>query len=63
MNLNVNQYHDPSYDFNPQEVLDRFPYKDLADEKLRDKLESSLKNGDRATVSIEKDRSVLSLRI
>ncbi|WP_316736763.1 hypothetical protein [Pedobacter aquatilis] len=63
MNLNVNQYHDPSYGFNLQEVLDRFPFKELADEKLKDKLESSLKNGDRATVSIEKDGSVVSLRI
>jgi len=63
MNLNVNQYHDPSYGFNLKEVLDRFPFKELADEKLREKLESSLQNGDRATVSIEKDGSVLALRI
>lgn len=63
MNLNVNQYHDPSYGFNLKEVLDRFPFKELANEKLRGKLESSLKNGDRATVSIEKDGSLLSLKI
>jgi len=63
MNLNVNQYHDPSYGFNLKEVLERFPFKELADEKLREKLESSLKNGDRASVSIEKDGKVLSLKI
>ena len=63
MNLNVNQYHDPSYGFNLKEVLERFPFKELADEKLREKLESSLQNGDRASVSIEKDGKVLSLKI
>ena len=63
MNLNVNQYHDPSYGFNLKEVLDRFPFKELEDEKSRGKLESSLRNGDRATVSIEKDGSVLALKI
>jgi hypothetical protein len=63
MNLNVNQYHDPSYGFNLKEVLDRFAFKELANEKLRDKLESSLKNGDRATVSIEKDGNLVSLKI
>ena len=63
MNLNVNQYHDPSYGFNLKEVLERFPFKELTDKKLREKLESSLKNGDRASVSIEKDGKVLSLKI
>ncbi|KQS36835.1 hypothetical protein [Pedobacter sp. Leaf194] len=63
MNFNVNQYHDPSYGFDLKEVLERFPFKELANEKLSEKLESSLKNGDRAAVSIEKDGNLLALKI
>ncbi|MCP6037082.1 hypothetical protein NL368_27475, partial [Klebsiella pneumoniae] len=56
-------YHDPAYGFDLKQVLERFNIKELDDPKLYGKIEASLKNGDRATVSVERDgeREVLKI--
>ncbi|WP_129715499.1 hypothetical protein [Pedobacter sp. SYP-B3415] len=62
-NFAINQYHDPAYGFDLKQVLERFNIKELDDPKLYGKIEASLKNGDRATVSVERDgeREVLKI--
>ena len=63
MNYNLMQYHDPAYGFNLKEVLDKFNIKELANPKEREKLEATLKNGDRAAVTVEKNGEELKLKI
>lgn len=63
MNYNMNQYHDPSYGFNLREVLDKFNIKELDAPKEREKLESQLRNGDRPTITVEKNGEQVKLHI
>lgn len=63
MNFNMNQYHDPSYGFNLKEVLDRFEIKELDSPKEREKLEASLRNGDRPTITVEKNGEAVKLQV
>jgi len=63
MNFNMNQYHDPSYGFNLKEVLDKFNIKELENPKEREKLETSLKNGDRPTITVEKNGEQVKLQV
>jgi len=63
MNFNMSQYHDPSYGFNLKEVLDKFNIKELENPKEREKLEAQLKNGDRPTITVEKNGEQLKLHV
>lgn len=63
MNFNMSQYHDPSYGFNLKEVLDKFAIKELENPKERQKLEAQLKNGDRPTITVEKNGEQLKLHV
>ncbi|MFC3562797.1 hypothetical protein [Pedobacter jamesrossensis] len=63
MNFNMNQYHDPSYGFNLKEVLDKFNIKELETPKEREKLEAQLKNGDRPTITVEKNGEQVKLHV
>ena len=62
-NYNMNQYHDPSYGFNLKEVLDKFNIKELDSPKEREKLENQLKNGDRPTITVEKNGEQVKLHV
>lgn len=54
-NFSMNQYNDPSYGFNLKETLQKFDIKELDDPKRAEKLEESLKNGNRPMITVEKD--------
>jgi hypothetical protein len=54
-NFSTNQYHDPSYGFNLEKLLDKFNIKELADPAKRELLEASLKSGNRPMITTEKD--------
>lgn len=62
-NFNMNQYHDPSYGFNLKEVLDKFNIKELENPKEREKLEAQLKNGDRPSITVEKNGEQIKLQV
>jgi hypothetical protein len=62
-NLTLNQYHDPSYGFDLKQVLDKFNIKELEDPSKREKLEISLKNGNRPLVTLNRDGEEVKLRI
>ncbi|MFC3560295.1 hypothetical protein [Pedobacter jamesrossensis] len=62
-NFMVNQYHDPAYGFDLKAVLDRYEFKELADPKTREALETAMKNGDKAAVTVEKDGAKVTLNI
>jgi hypothetical protein len=63
LNYNMSQYHDPSYGFNLKEVLDKFNIKELETPKEREKLEAQLKNGDRPTITVEKNGEQVKLHV
>ncbi len=54
-NLTTNQYHDPSYGFDLKKVLDKFDIKELENPAKRNKLEESLKNGNRPLITTIKE--------
>lgn len=54
-NYSINQYHDPSYGFDINKVLDKFNIKELEDPAERVLLEASLGNGNRPLVTVEKE--------
>jgi len=54
-NFLTNQYHDPSYGFNLEKVLDKFQIKELNDPAKKEALENSLKNGNRPMITTVKD--------
>ncbi len=54
-NYSINQYHDPSYGFDINKVLDKFNIKELEDPAKRVLLEASLRNGNRPLVTVEKE--------
>jgi len=54
-NYSTNQFHDPQYGFDLSKILDKFDIKELEDPAKREILESSLRNGNRAFVSVEKE--------
>ena len=54
-NYNSNQYHDPSYGFDINKVLEKFNIKELEDPAKRVLLESSLRNGNRPVVTVIKE--------
>ncbi|EHQ25492.1 hypothetical protein [Mucilaginibacter paludis] len=62
-NFKTKQFHDPSYGFDLKAVLDRYNIKELADPKQREKLEESLKNGNRPLITTVKDGQEVKLRI
>lgn len=62
-NFKTKQFHDPSYGFDLKAVLDKYNIKELADSKQREKLEESLKNGNRPTITTVKDGQEIKLRI
>lgn len=54
-NYSINQYHDPSYGFDINKVLDKFNIKELGDPAKKVLLEASLRNGNRPLVTVEKE--------
>lgn len=62
-NFMVNQYTDPAYGFDLSKILDKFEFKELADPAKRELLESSIRNGNRATVTVEKDGKAVKLEL
>ena len=54
-NYSINQYHDPSYGFDINKVLDKFNIKELDDPAKKVLLEASLRNGNRPLVTVEKE--------
>ena len=62
-NFKTKQFHDPSYGFDLKAVLDKYNIKELADPNQREKLEESLKNGNRPTITTVKDGQEVKLRI
>jgi hypothetical protein len=54
-NFLTNQYHDPSYGFNLEKVLDRFQIRELNDPAKKEALETELKNGNRPMITTVKD--------
>jgi len=54
-NYTINQYHDPSYGFDINKVLDKFNIKELEDPAKRVLLEASLRNGNRPLVTVQKE--------
>lgn len=62
-NFKTKQYHDPSYGFDLQKTLDKYNIKELADPAKREKLEESLKNGNRPLITTFKEGQEQKLRI
>ncbi|MES2458248.1 MAG: hypothetical protein V4594_22005 [Bacteroidota bacterium] len=62
-NFKTKQFHDPSYGFDLKAVLDKYNIKELSDPKQREKLEESLKNGNRPLITTVKDGQEVKLRI
>lgn len=62
-NFMMNQYTDPSYGFDLSTVLDKFEFKELADPANRNLLESSIRNGNRALVTVEKNGERVTLKL
>lgn len=54
-NYVTRQFHDPSYGFDLAKTLDKFNIKELDDPEKRQKLEQSLKNGNRPLITTTKD--------
>jgi hypothetical protein len=53
-NFYSKHYHDPSYPFNLTEVLDKYNIKELQNPAQREKLEETLRNGNRPLVTVTK---------
>ncbi|HEY0056926.1 MAG TPA: hypothetical protein VGB63_16365 [Pedobacter sp.] len=62
-NFKTKQFHDPSYGFDLQKTLDKYNIKELEDPAKRQKLEESLKNGNRPLITTMKDGQVVKLHI
>ncbi|MFC4213374.1 hypothetical protein ACFOWA_19435 [Pedobacter lithocola] len=62
-NFMINQYTDPAYGFDLSKVLDKFEIKELADPVKREILEGSIRNGNRPTVTVEKNGEVVKLQL
>ncbi len=62
-NYLLNQYTDPAYGFDLSRVLDKFEIRELEDPAKRELLESSIRNGNRPTVTVEKDGKPVQLQI
>jgi len=56
-------YHDPSYGFDLGKVLDQFNIKELNDPAKREKLEESLRQGDRPLVTVSRDGGEMKLHL
>jgi len=56
-------YHDPSYGFDLGKVLDNFNIKELNDPAKREKLEESLRQGNRPLVTVTKDGEEMKLHL
>jgi hypothetical protein len=54
-NFYTNQYHDPSYGFNLEKVLEKFNIKELTNPAQKEELETSLRNGNRPLITTVKD--------
>ena len=54
-NFYTNQYHDPSYGFNLEKVLEKFNIKELTNPAQKEELETSLRNGNRPMITTVKE--------
>jgi len=62
-NYKTNQYHDPSYGFDLNKILDKYNIKELDNPAKRELLESSLKSGNRPLITTIKEGQELKLFI
>lgn len=62
-NFMINQYTDPAYGFDLSKVLDKFEIKELSDPAKREILEGSIRNGNRAIVTVEKNGEPVKLEL
>jgi hypothetical protein len=62
-NFLINQYTDPAYGFDLSKVLDKFEIKELVDPAKREILESSIRNGNRPLVTVEKNGEAVKLQL
>ncbi|MBB2143973.1 hypothetical protein GM921_00620 [Pedobacter sp. LMG 31464] len=62
-NFLINQYTDPAYGFDLSKVLDKFEIKELSDPAKRELLEGSIRNGNRAVVTLEKNGAPVKLEL
>ena len=62
-NFSLNQYNDPAYGFDISAVLDKFAIKELDDPAKRILMETSLRNGNRPLVTVQKDGQDMKLLI
>ncbi|GAA4131882.1 hypothetical protein GCM10022216_02340 [Sphingobacterium kyonggiense] len=62
-NYKTKQYHDPSYGFDLQKTLDRYHIKELADPGKREKLEETIRNGNRPFVTVVKNGEEVKMRV
>lgn len=62
-NLSYKQFNDPSYGFDLTKVLDSFKIKETEDPAKMEKLDASLRNGNRPVVTLEKDGQPVKLHI
>ncbi|MBB2146821.1 hypothetical protein GM921_15060 [Pedobacter sp. LMG 31464] len=62
-NFMINQYTDPAYGFDLSKVLDKFEIKELGDPAKRVILEGSIRNGNRALVTVEKNGEPVKLEL
>jgi hypothetical protein len=60
-NFLFKHYHDPSYGFNLEKVLDKYQIKELENPQQREKLEQSLRQGDRPLVTVAKEGQEMKL--
>jgi len=62
-NLSFKQFNDPSYGFDLTKVLESFKIKETEDPAKMEKLDASLRNGNRPVVTVEKDGQPIKLHI
>ncbi len=62
-NFMINQYTDPAYGFDLSKVLDKFEIKELTDPAKREILEGTIRNGNRALVTVEKNGETVKLEL
>lgn len=62
-NLVTRQFHDPSYGFNLKEALQQYNIKELDDPKKAEKLEESIRNGNRPLITTVKDGQEIKLQV
>jgi hypothetical protein len=62
-NFSTNQYHDPSYGFHLETVLEKYKIKEMEDPAKAVLLDAALRNGNRPMITTEKDGQPIKLYV